>query len=107
MRAALAQAAVQLSIFKMIANAETCFIALTRLGGTILARQKLGAKLRELASLMLAKIEGGDCEWMQHVPIATSVGVTPAQADAIAQQSVGSPCFSDVERTVLRSPSKS
>jgi hypothetical protein len=46
-RAALAQAPVQLSIFKMMANAETCFIALTRLGGTILARQKLGAKLGE------------------------------------------------------------
>jgi hypothetical protein len=42
----------------MMANAETCFIPLTWLGGTILAYQKLGAKLRELAILMLAKIEG-------------------------------------------------
>jgi len=51
---------------------------------------------------MLAKIEGADCEWTQHVPIAISVEVTQAQADAIAQQSVVSPRFSDVERTVLR-----
>ncbi len=49
---------------------------------------------------MLAKIEGGDCESIQHLPIATLVGVAPAQADAIAQQSVGSPCFSVVELIV-------
>src|ERR1019366_2161172 len=61
---------------------------LTRLGGTILAHQKLGARLRAPAILVLAKIEGSDCEWMQHVPTATSVGVRPAQADAITQQSV-------------------
>jgi alkylhydroperoxidase family enzyme len=51
---------------------------------------------------MLAKIEGGEYEWIQHVPIAISVGVTQAQAAVIARQSVGSPCFRDRERTVLR-----
>ena len=40
-RTAIAQAPVQLNIFKMMANAETCYIAQTRLGGTILSRQKL------------------------------------------------------------------
>ncbi len=82
-RTAIAQAPVQLNIFKMMANAETCFIPFTHLGGTILSRQKLDAKLRELVILLVAKIEGGEYEWIQHVPIAISVGATQTQIDAI------------------------
>ncbi|HKN01426.1 MAG TPA: carboxymuconolactone decarboxylase family protein [Candidatus Binataceae bacterium] len=89
-RTAITQAPVQLNIFKMMANDETCFIPMTRLGGTILSRQKLDAKLRELAILLVAKIEGGEYEWIQHVPIA------------IERNLIGSPCFSDVERAALR-----
>src|SRR5215831_7205181 len=83
-RNALAQAPVQLNIFKMMANAETCFIPFTRLGGAILGRQKLDGKLRELAILLAVKIEGGEYEWIQHVPIAISLGATQAQVDALA-----------------------
>lgn len=101
-RNALAQVPVQLNIFKMMANAETCFVPLTRLGGTILSRQKLDAKLRELVILMVAKIEGGEYEWIQHVPIAISVGASQTQVDAIAERAINSPCFSDLERAALR-----
>ncbi len=101
-RTAIAQAPVQLNIFKMMANAETCFIPLTRLGGTILSRQKLDAKLRELVILMVAKVEGGEYEWIQHVPIALSVGATQAQVDAIQRNAIDAPCFSGVERATLR-----
>jgi alkylhydroperoxidase family enzyme len=101
-RTAIAQAPVQLNIFKMMANAETCYIPMTRLGGTILSRQKLDARLRELAILMVAKIEGGEYEWIQHVPIAISVGATQAQVDAIERNLIDSPCFSAVERAALR-----
>ena len=101
-RTAIALAPVQLNIFKMMANAETCFIPLTRLGGAILSRQQLDAKLRELVILMVAKIEGGEYEWIQHVPIAISVGATPAQVDALEHDAIDSPCFSEVERAALR-----
>ncbi|MGB8682037.1 MAG: carboxymuconolactone decarboxylase family protein [Candidatus Binatus sp.] len=101
-RTAIAQAPVQLNIFKMMANAETCFIPLTRLGGTILSRQKLDARLRELVILMVAKVEGGEYEWIQHVPIAISVGATQAQVDAIQRSAIDAPCFSEVERASLR-----
>ncbi|HKN14537.1 MAG TPA: carboxymuconolactone decarboxylase family protein [Candidatus Binatus sp.] len=101
-RTAIAHAPVQLNIFKMMANAETCFIPLTRLGGTILSPQKLDAKLRELVILMVAKIEGGEYEWIQHVPIAISVGAMQEQVDAIARNAIDAPCFSDVERAALR-----
>jgi alkylhydroperoxidase family enzyme len=100
-RDAIAQAPVQLNIFKMMANAETCYIAQTRLGGMILSRQKLDDKLRELAILMVARIESGEYEWIQHVPIAISVGVTQAQVDAIERNTIDSQSFSEVERTVL------
>jgi len=101
-RNALDQAPVQLNIFKMMANAETCFVPFSRLGAAILARQKLDAKLRELAILVAVKMEGGEYEWVQHVPIAIAVGATQAQVDAIADRKLAASCFSDLERTLLR-----
>jgi alkylhydroperoxidase family enzyme len=100
-RNALAQAPVQLNIFKMMANAETCFVPFSRLGAAILGRQKLDAKLRELAILLAVKLEGGEYEWVQHVPIAIAVGATQAQVDAIADRKLAGSCFSDLERAVL------
>jgi len=101
-RNALAQAPVLLNIFKMMANADGCFVPVTRLGGAILSRQKLDAKLRELVILQLATLEGGEYELIQHVPIAISVGVTQEQADAIKRQALDSPSFSALERLTLR-----
>jgi len=99
---ALAQAPVLLNIFKMLSNADTCFVPFTRLGGAILGRQKLDPKLRELVILQVAHIEGGEYEWIQHVPIAISVGATQAQVDAIQKQLLTSPSLSDLERLTLR-----
>ena len=56
-------------------------------GRTIFAHQKLGAKLREPAILMLAKIEGA-ANGFSTCRSRSRSGVTQAQADAIAQQSV-------------------
>jgi len=101
-RDALAQAPVLLNIFKMMANADTCIVPVTRLGGAILSRQKLDAKLRELVILQVAHIEGGEYEWIQHVPIAISVGATQAQVDAIKGQALDSPSLTPLERLTLR-----
>src|SRR5580704_16309655 len=101
-RDALAQAPVLLNIFKMMANADTCIVPVTRLGGAILGRQKLDAKLRELVILQVATIEGGEYEWIQHVPIAISVGATQAQVEAIKSEALDSPSLSALERLTLR-----
>jgi alkylhydroperoxidase family enzyme len=101
-RTALGQAPVRLNIFKMMANAETCFVPFTRLGAAILGRQKLDAKLRELAILLAVKIEGGEYEWIQHVPIALSVGATQAQVDALSALQLDSSSFSAQEQAALR-----
>ena len=101
-RTAIEQAPVKLNIFKMLANAETCFIPLSRLGVSILRSQKLDAKLRELVILRVAQIEGGEYEWIQHVPIAISVGATQMQVDAIQRNTIDPECFTDVERAAMR-----
>ena len=93
---ALTNAPVLLNIFKMLSNATRCFVPFTRLGGAILGRQKLDAKLRELVILQVAHIEGGEYEWIQHVPIAISVGATQAQVDAIKQQALESASLSNL-----------
>jgi alkylhydroperoxidase family enzyme len=101
-RNALAQAPVLLNIFKMMANAETCYVPLTRLGGAILSKQKLDAKWRELVILMVAKIEGGEYEWVQHVPIGLALGASQDQINAIAAHTLDASCFNEAERTLLR-----
>ena len=55
-REALEAFPVKLNIFKIMAHAESNFRPLLRLGGTILSKQKLSGKLRELAILQVAKL---------------------------------------------------
>lgn len=90
-----------LNIFKLMAQAETGFRPLLRLGSSILTEQRLAATLRELAILETARRCGADYEWTQHVAIAQAVGVSEAQIAALAAGTTDAPCFSDVERTVL------
>jgi alkylhydroperoxidase family enzyme len=65
-----------LKIFRLMAQAETNFRPLLRLGTSVLAEQTLSAAWRELAILRVARLSGAEYEWTQHVPIAEAVGVT-------------------------------
>ena len=58
------------NIFNMMAHAETCVKPVMKLGGTLLGKLQLDPKLRELCLLHAVKLEGGEYEWVQHVPIA-------------------------------------
>jgi len=73
----------KLNIFRMWANAATCFRPGLSFGGAILAKQKLSADLRELIILAVARLEGGIYEWVQHVPIGLRAGCTTAQITAL------------------------
>jgi len=73
----------KLNIFRMWANAATCFRPGMRFGNAILTRQKLPADLRELIIMTVARLEGGLYEWVQHVPIAERAGCTGPQVAAI------------------------
>lgn len=101
-RAAFDALPVKLNIFKMMANAETHFRPLLRLGAAILSQQELDPKLREFAILQAAKLTPGEYEWVQHVPIAKAVGATDAQVDALERGDLDADCFDDAERLVVK-----
>lgn len=101
-RRLLQQLPVKLNVFRMMANAPTCFRPLVTLGTAILSQQQLSPKLRELAILRVASLSSAKYEWVQHVPIAEAVGATKAQVEAIERGSLESDAFDDVERLVLR-----
>jgi AhpD family alkylhydroperoxidase len=92
----------KLNIFRMLAHAERNFSAFTRFGGTILGRQQLDAKLRELAILHVAQLSGARYEWDQHVPIAERTGVRPEQIAALEAGNASADCFDASEALVLR-----
>ncbi len=92
----------RLNIFKLMAVAERNFIPMLELGGTILARQQLDGKLRELAILLVAADSGARYEWVQHVPIGKRAGISDAQVSAIEKLDLEAPCFDDTEKLLLR-----
>ena len=100
-RASFDRMPVKLNIFRMMAHAEANMIPAMRLGNSILHRQKLSDVNRELLILQAARLEGGDYEWRQHVPIALGVGVTQPQIDALARGGYDDPAFNEAERALL------
>ncbi len=92
---------VKINLFRMLAHAERNYRPLLELGGTILSRQTLAAKLREHAILYVAQLSQARYEWVQHVPIALGVGITQEQIDAIEREDVRAACFDRGERAVL------
>ncbi len=91
-----------LNIFRMLAHAERNFEPFLRLGGTILARQKLDAKLREQAILRVAALSNARYEWVQHVPIAERAGVNADQIKALEEGRIEGRCFDATETLVLQ-----
>ena len=94
--------AIPLSIFKLMALAENSFRPLLALGTSILARQQLDPKLRELAILQAAALTPGEYEWVQHVPIAVAVGATHEQISALERGDLDAECWSEREAIALR-----
>ena len=102
MQEALAGLAVPLNIFRMVAHAETNFRPFLRYGASILGRQELSARLRELAILRVANLSRARYEWVQHVPIAKATGVTDAQVAALEAGNATADCFDARDQLVLR-----
>ncbi len=100
-RGTFAQLPATLNIFRMMAHAESNFRPLLRLGSGILAKQKLSARLRELAILRVAQLSAARYEWVQHVPIASAVGVTREQIEALEGGAIDAGCFAADEKLVL------
>lgn len=91
----------KLNIFRMLAHAERNYAGFMQLGGTILGRQKLDARLRELAILRIAQVSRARYEWDQHVPIALAAGVTQEQIDALEAGRSEAACFDKIDGLLL------
>src|SRR2546425_4982922 len=89
---------VKLNVFRMMAHAESDFRPLVGLSTAILGRQKLSAKLRELAILRVAALSPARYEWVQHVPIAQAMGATPPQVAALERGDIAADVFDSLER---------
>jgi predicted thioesterase/alkylhydroperoxidase family enzyme len=91
-----------LNVFRTMAHAETAFRPWMRWGGVLLNDLALDPLLRELAILRVANLSpGADYEWVQHVPIAGSVGARDEQIDALERGDIEASCFTDDQRAVL------
>ncbi len=92
----------KLNIFRMWANAQTCFRPGLSFGTAILSKQKLAADLRELIILAVARLEGGIYEWVQHVPIGKRAGCSDAQIAALEGLRFDDAAFDARARAMLR-----
>jgi alkylhydroperoxidase family enzyme len=101
-REMLARLPAPANIFNMMAHAETCLKPVMKLGGTLLGKLQLDPRLRELCLLHAVKLEGGEYEWVQHVPIALDLGCAQAQIDALADGDDEARCFDAREKAALR-----
>jgi 4-carboxymuconolactone decarboxylase len=90
----------KLNVFRMLLQAPTCMRGFMSLGGSILQRQQLDPRLRELAILRVAALSKAGYEWTQHVPIAKAVGATEAEVTAMEHGDVKG--LDPVARAVVR-----
>ncbi|MBW2268370.1 MAG: carboxymuconolactone decarboxylase family protein [Deltaproteobacteria bacterium] len=93
---------VKLSIFGLMAQAETCLQPLVDLGTAILSQQKLDPRVRELAILQAAQLTPGRYEWVQHVPIAEAVGASAAEIAAVERGDWSAAEFDAMTSAALR-----
>lgn len=96
------QAALPLNFFRVMANAETAFPDWMRWGGTLLKDLALDPLLREIAILRVARLSDVQYEWVQHAPIARSVGATDEMVHALGRDEIEADCFSPDQRIVLQ-----
>jgi 4-carboxymuconolactone decarboxylase len=72
-----------LSLFRMVAHAESAFNPWLKYSNALLTRLELDPLLRELAILQVAHLVDSPYEWVQHVEIARAVGASDEQIAAV------------------------
>lgn len=97
----LARLPTPANIFNMMAHAETLLKPVMKLGGSMLGKMQLDAKLRELCLLHAVMLARGEYEWLQHVPIAMALGATQPQIEALAKGEDRAAAFDATEQAAL------
>lgn len=72
-----------LAIFKVLANAEAAFPAFVGLLARLWDDSELSPRHRELAILTVARVEGSEYEWSQHVEVARLCGIDQQEIDRL------------------------
>lgn len=91
-----------LNVFRMLAHAEANFAPFAEFAVSVLARQQLDLRTRELAVLETVRASGAEYAWVQHVAIGRAAGITDEQIAALERRELDAPCFDAKERAVVR-----
>jgi alkylhydroperoxidase family enzyme len=91
-----------LKLFRMVAHAETAYGPWLGYGGALLTQLELDPLLRELAILQVARQVDSHYEWVQHDPIARTVGASGDQIEAIQAGRDDDPSFDEDQALVLQ-----
>ena len=90
-----------INLYKAMANSPEVGRNFVRLGSTILNREILDPRLRELAILRVGNLLKSEYEFTKHVVIGKQAGVTMDQINELSKWK-SSNKFTDIERTVLQ-----
>lgn len=101
-REMLSRLPAPVNIFNMMAHADSALKPVMKLGGTLLGKLELDPLLRELVILHAVNLEGGEYEWIQHVPVVLALGGTQAQVDALKAGQEDAACFDACQQAALR-----
>jgi len=89
-----------LNIVKLLANCPQMGLEYLRFAGAVLRGENVPMKLRELATLRVGKLAGANYEFLHHIPLGLSAGLTRKQIDDISSWEESSE-FNERERVVL------
>jgi 4-carboxymuconolactone decarboxylase len=90
-----------LSLFRMVAHAQSAFEPWLRYSAALLRRLELDPLLRELAILQVAHLLDSPYEWVQHVVLAQALGASEQQVAAVEHDRQDDPSLSEEQRLIL------
>ena len=90
-----------LNLYRMLPHAGPAAVGFLKLGGALLRRNELDARLREIAILRVGMLSGASYEVHQHRRVASKVGLSGDKILAIVERDADPAAFDEQERFVL------
>ena len=90
-----------INLFRAMANADALYPAYIRYVNLLFKHLELDAALLRMVVLHVARRSECLYAWRQNVVVATSVGVTPEQVDALDRGDLSAACFDARHRTAF------
>ena len=90
-----------LHIFQTMAHAESAFVPLLQLNTVMNRESALSPKHIELTILHAANQEGGEYEWVQHVPTSAEAGTSDVQREALQKRDYDPNLWDPAERALF------